>query len=33
MFVTRRPRVAKSQVKGAQGPTGQPHFESDQAET
>jgi hypothetical protein len=35
MFVTRRPRGAKQQVKGAQGPTdrpnplaGRPHFES-----
>jgi hypothetical protein len=40
MFVTRRPRGAKPQVKGAQGPTdrpnpmaGRPHFESVQAET
>jgi hypothetical protein len=40
MFVTRRPRGAKPQVKGAQGPAGQPipmagwpHFELVQAET
>jgi hypothetical protein len=33
MFVTHRPRGAKAQVKGAQGPAGQPHFESVQAET
>jgi hypothetical protein len=28
-----RPRGAKPQVKGAQGPAGRPHFESVQAET
>jgi hypothetical protein len=33
MFVTRRPRGAKPQVKGAQGPAGQPHFDSVRAET
>jgi hypothetical protein len=33
MFVTHRPRGAKPKVKGAQGPAGQPHFESVQAET
>jgi hypothetical protein len=40
MFVTRRPRGAKTKVKGSQGPTsranplaGRPHFESVQAET
>jgi hypothetical protein len=40
MFVTRRPRGAKPQVKRAQGPAdqpnplaGRPHFESIQAET
>jgi hypothetical protein len=40
MFVTRRPRGAKPQVKGAQGPAGrpnpmavQPYFESVQADT
>jgi hypothetical protein len=33
MFVTRRPRGAKPKVKGAQGPAGQPRFESVQAET
>jgi hypothetical protein len=40
MFVTHRPRGAKSQVKGAQGPVGRPnpmasrpHFESVLAET
>jgi hypothetical protein len=40
MFVTRKPRGAKPQVKGAQGPADQPnpmadrpHFESVQAET
>jgi hypothetical protein len=40
MFVTHRPRGAKPQVKGAQGPVGRPnplayrpHFVSAQAET
>jgi hypothetical protein len=40
MFVTRRPRGAKPQVKGTQGPAGwpnplagRPHFESVQTET
>jgi hypothetical protein len=33
MFVTRRPRGVKPQVKMAQGLTGRPHFESVQAET
>jgi hypothetical protein len=27
MFVTHKPRGAKPQVKGAQGPAGRPHFE------
>jgi hypothetical protein len=33
MFVTRRPRGAKPQVKGAHGPAGRPHFDSVRAET
>jgi hypothetical protein len=33
MLVTRRPRGAKPQVKGAQGLAGQPHFVSVQVET
>jgi hypothetical protein len=33
MFVTRIPRGVKPQVKAAQGPASQPHFESVQAET
>jgi hypothetical protein len=33
MFVTRRPRGAKPQVKGAQGPDGRTHFESVRAGT
>jgi hypothetical protein len=33
MFVTCRPRGAKPQVKAAQGPVGQAHFELVQAET
>jgi hypothetical protein len=33
MFVTCRPRGAKRQVKGDQGPAGQPHFELARAGT
>jgi hypothetical protein len=33
LFMIHRPRGAKPQVIGAQGPAGQPHFESVQAET
>jgi hypothetical protein len=33
MLVTRGPRGAKPQVKGAQGPAGRPDFELIQAET
>jgi hypothetical protein len=33
MFVTRRPRGAKPQVKGAQGPASRPDFELAQDET